>query len=331
MDGKEEWAFDYDLIIYVVPVPTCSKATKSDADWTRLFNSSAKQLAVVHDGNMQNLYPHLLEMCDDLDGIICVHDASYNSCSVLPIPRMLIPNPHEYDPLADITPMSDRTDGFVSMQTFKRWKRVDDLVRAIPFMKTVDEKIICGGGIEYHYMTSKTKCKPEYHNEAGEKIWDKAVEAGMDYRGYITTVERDTILQDVKLLIDPSWSLKYSELGAHFNRVMLEAMSWGCVPVCTNLGMKNSMFFKANENYIEVPYNCTPEDYACIIDKAMGDEGLLTKIQQNNLDIMEQFSKEVIAAKIIDFVNDTSTGEFGEPTQKIVDASSRKMLHFEDF
>lgn len=333
----EDWDADYDLVVYIVPVPTCSKATKGDEDWLKLFrNSSAKQLAVVHDGNMQKLYPHLLEVCDQLDGIVCVHDASFNSCNVLPIRRAFIPNPHEYDPLCSITPMEERTDGFVSMQTFKRWKRVDDLVRAIPYTDDFHEKIICGGGIEYHYMTSKTKCKKEYMDKDGNKIWDNAVEAGMDFRGYITTVERDAVLQDVKLLIDPSWSLKYSELGAHFNRVMVEAMSWGCVPVCTDLGMKNSMLFEAGVNYIEVPYNSNPVEYANYIDNALADNELLTTIQQNNLKLIEMFDKEVIAHAIVEFAfgnGDWSHGETvcGELTEKLKADAKRKMEHFEDF
>ena len=328
----ESWTADYDLVIYIVPVPTCSKSTKGDDAWLKLFrNSSAKQLAVVHDGNMQKLYPHLLEVCDDIDGIICVHDASFNSCSVLPVRRTFIPNPHDYDPLCDITPIKERTDGFVSMQTFKRWKRVDDLVRAIPYMDGFHEKIICGGGIEYHYMTSETKCKPIYKDEQGNRIWDNAIKAGMDFRGYVTTVERDYILQEMKLLIDPSWSLKYSELGAHFNRVMVEAMSWGCVPVCTDLGMKNSILFEAGVNYIEIPHDCNPVEYANIIDRALLDDDMLTRIQTNNLKMMEIFDKDNIASAVIEFLSSDTNSVVGVRTDKLILDSDRKMDHFEDF
>ena len=328
----ESWTSDYDLVIYIIPVPTCSKATKGNEDWLRLFNnSSAKQLAVIHDGNMQKLYPHILEVCNKLDGVICVHDAAYNSCEVLPTRRKFIPNPHDHDPFRDIPTIDERSNGFVSMQTFKRWKRVDDLVRAIPHMLNVDENIMCGAGIEYCYMTSETKCKPEYMDEYGNKIWDNAVDAGMDYRGYITTKERDNILQNVKLLIDPSWSKKYSELGSHFNRVMVEAMSWGCVPVCTDLAMKNSRLFKADINYIEVPYDSTPEQYAAIIDNAMGNEKLLREIQFNNFEIIELFDKQNIANEILHFADNTGAYLLGTPTTKFKEASAKKMQHFEDF
>lgn len=329
MNG-ESWTADYDLVIYIVPVPTCSKATKEDEDWYKLFhNSSAKQLAVVHDGNMQKLYPHLLHFCEYLEGVVCVHDAAYNSCDVLPVRRILIPNPHEFDEFEDIQPISERTDGFISMQTFKRWKRVDDLIRAIPHMNKHTSKIMCGGGIEYHYMTSKTKCKKDYLDADGNKIWESAVSAGMEFQGYITTDVRDEYLSELKLLIDPSWSKKYSELGAHFNRVMVEAMAKGCVPVCTDLAMKNSMLFKPGINYIEVPYNISPEGYADIIDDSLADELLLEEIQENNLKLMRKFDKANIAKSILQFTDRDVLGEVGEPTDKFKDDAAKKMEYFE--
>lgn len=330
MDG-ENWAADYDLVIYIVPVPTCSKSTKEDDNWMKLFeNCGARQIAIIHDGNMQKLYPHILKVSDRLDGVVCVHDASFHSCSVLPVRRTFIPNPHEFDNFAEFTGISDREDGFVSLQTFKRWKRVDDLIRAIPHMDEFHDKVICGGGIEYHYMTSETKCKAEYHDEFGNRIWDNALEAGMEFKGYVTTVQRDEMLSKYKLLIDPSWSLKYSELGAHFNRVMVEAMSLGCVPVCTDLGMKNSLIFEANKHYIEVPYNSTPQEYAAIIDNAIANEALLSQIQANNFILMEAFDKEIIAEGIVEFAF-SDEGEVGTPTDKFKADADKKMLHFEDF
>lgn len=334
MDG-ESWTADYDLVIYIVPVPTCTKATKGDEAWLRLFNnSSAKQLAIVHDGNMRKLYPHILEVCDKLDGIVCVHDASFNSCDVLPIRRAFIPNPHEADEFLCIQPMDARNDGFVSLQTFKRWKRVDDLIRAIPHMDMLNEKIMCGGGIEYHYMTSQTKCKKDYLDADGFKIWDNAVEAGMEYKGYVTTEERDKLLQEYKLLVDPSWSHKYSELGCHFNRVMVEAMYNGCVPVCTDLAMKDSMLFEAGVNYIEIKYDTSPEEYAEILDDALVDTDKLQEMQENNFKLIKQFDSDIIAARIINFAFDIeidSTERIGSVLAEFEQASAKKMEHFDEF
>lgn len=335
-----EWSSyteSYDLIVYVVPVPTCSKQNKEDDTWLDLFeNTMANQVSVIHDGNMQKLYPHILATLSNLQGVICVHDAAFNSAIDLPVNSALIPNAHAFDKAATVVPINQRENGFVSMQTFKRWKRVDDLVRAIPYMQPNHRKIICGGGIEYHYMTSKTKCKAEYLDELGTPIWDEAIVSGMEYMGYVDTQERDSILSRVKLLIDPSWSHSYSKLGAHFNRVMVEAMSLGCVPVCTDLGMSNSSMFKAGTNYIEIPYNISPEGYAEIITRSLEDNNLLQTIQDNNLKLMSRFDCSTVAAQVVDFCftlqrDDYTIRSPGNPSNKLIQDCTKKLAHFQDF
>ena len=323
---------DCDLVIHVIPVPTCTKATKGDMEWIKVFEETVfpKQIAVIHDGNMQKLYPHILQICNHLDGLVCVHDASFNSCDVLPIRRTFIPNPHNYEHSRQVPGISERRDGLVSLQTFKRWKRVDDLVRAIAKMDPFSEKVICGGGIEYHYMTSKTKCKKEYLDDQGNKIWDNALANGMEFLGYIDTEERDELLRSLKLLVDPSWSKSYSQHGSHFNRVMVEAMSWGCVPVCTDLGMKDSLLFKAGINYLEIPYDCDPEYYGAKLDEWIEDEELLSSIQANNLKMMDVFDKENVAAAILEFAKGNE-GVVGSVTPKLEADAAKKMDHFEDF
>lgn len=326
----ESWSSEFDLILHHISVPTCSKATKGDDQWLKIFDQAfADQISVVHDGNMKRLYPHILSICDKIDGIVCVHDAAFHSCAELPVRRAFIPNPHDISP-PYVVEMAERDDAIVSLQTFKRWKRVDDLVRAIPHMDEFTDKFICGGGIEYCYMTSKDKCKPEYHDEDGNRIWDVATEAGMEFLGYVTTEERDKLLQNCKLLIDPSWSKKYSELGCHFNRVMVEAMAHGCVPVCTDLAMINSFLFKPGINYIEIPYNIDSKGYAKILDDAIADTAMLTEIQENNLELIAMFDKVEIANAIIEF-SKSGEGSVGIPSEKLKADAERKMQHFEDF
>ena len=324
----------YDLIVHVIPVPTCTKATKGDEAWKEIFSEinflGTKQIAVVHDGNMQKLYPHILNICEYLDGLVCVHDASFNSCNVLPVRRTFMPNPHHFESSREIPRVCHRREGLVSLQTFKRWKRVDDLIKAIPYMDPLTEKVICGGGIEYHYMTSKTKCKKEYLDDKGNKIWDNALENGMEYLGYVTTQERDELLRNHRLLVDPSWSKNYSQYGSHFNRVMIEAMAQGCVPVCTDLAMKDSLLFKSGENYLELPYDCTPEKYGNMLDYWIENTSILEKIQGNNLKLMKAFDKKIVAEGIVEFAFGNS-GETGIATQKLKESAAKKMDHFEDF
>lgn len=320
-----------DLIIWIIPVPTCNKANKGDSAWMELYEHVVPQVVVIHDGNMRKLYPHLLHMCQKglLEGIVCVHDAAYNSASVLPIKRVLLPNPHNVGN-TNHNCMEDREAQLVSLQTFKRWKRVDDLVRAIPHMDEFHGKVICGGGIEYHYMTSQNKCKAEYMTADGERIWDVAVQAGMDYQGYVTTEERDELLGNSRLLVDPSWSKNYSQLGAHFNRVMVEAMVQGCVPVCTDLGMAKSSLFKADQNYLEIPYDISPVEYGKQLSRWIEDVDLLERIQENNFNILVDFNSAHIASKLIDLALGSWYQDIGTITDEIEAGCAKKLYHFED-
>lgn len=319
-----------DLIIWIIPVPTCTKANKGDIAWVDLYESMVPQVCVIHDGNMPKLYPHLLNLCQRglLDGIVCVHDAAYNSAKVLPVRRILLPNPHNVEEVDD-TPVSERDEGLVSLQTFKRWKRVDDLIRAIPYMATTHDKIICGGGIEYHYLTSDTKCKKEYMTQDGDRIWDVAEMYGMDFKGYVTTEERDELLSTNRLLVDPSWSKNYSGYGAHFNRVMIEAMVKGCVPVCTDLAMRDSSLFVAGKHYLEIPYDISPEGYGKQLSEWIENTTLLGLIQNNNFDLLWLFNREYIASKLVEFALG-NLGAIGDSTPELEAACEKKLAHFED-
>ena len=109
-------------------------------------------------------------------------------------------------------------------------------------------------------------------------------------------------------------------------------MSLGCVPVCTDLGMKNSSFFTAGENYIEIPYDISPEGYAGIIDRYMQDEETLERIQENNLELVEKFDKAAIASMIITMSLE-DTFQFckrGQVTEKFQADALKKLAYFED-
>ncbi len=103
----------------------------------------------------------------------------------------------------------------------------------------------------------------------GNRIWDVALDHGMNYHGVVPNEEVLEMLGSVKLQIDPSWSKKYSDFGAHFNRTTVEAMIKGAVPVATDLGMKNSQIFKSGQNYIEIPHTATPKEFADIVNEAL--------------------------------------------------------------
>lgn len=247
----------YSLVIWAIPVPSKSKPIK---DWQSLYHIRTPQIMVIHDGNLNKLYFHAYEVMDKCSLIVGVHDCAFNSIKVEH--KRLIPNPQVLSRMRPINYVCRKYQIF-SLQTFKRWKHVDDLIRAVPYMKDTTKVLLAGGGIEYYYMTSKTKRKSCYKD-----IWERAIQNGMQYLGYVSESQRDKILQESMLLLDPSWSKTYASYGSHFNRTFVDAIISGCLPAGTNLGMDNNSFF-TKESYITIPYNSSPQGMAELYDRAV--------------------------------------------------------------
>lgn len=325
----------FDLIIHHTPVPTLRKEYKGIDTWKLLYRIKVPQIAISPDANFRDSYPHAYEIVKHLKGVACTHEAGYEACKKLPTRRVLLPGPHIIDIKgAKKRSLSKRKKGFVSIQNFKPIKHVDDLIRSIPFMKKGITKVVAGGGIEYHYMTSENKVKPKYLDKEGNKIWDVALENGMKFVGYIPNEKRDTIMSEVNVLVDCSWSNKYSALGPHFNRTFIEAMKNGCVPTCTDLGMDGSKVFTPGENYIRIPAMCTPKERAGLLEEAMSDEKLLKKIRNNNLKLLPQFDYLSICQGLIDLGTKKSPcgiigeGEVGKEDKEIKRRSKLNMEFF---
>ena len=317
----------YDFVLWHIPVPTVNKENAAVNEWVDLYNSGTKNIAIVHDGNLPELYPHLAWVGHHFHAMVCVHESAYHSAECIAIPRKMIVNPFD---LTNAVPMSkfETRAGFCAVQVFKAWKRVDTLIRAIPHLKTKEPKRIGGAGIEYRYMTSQDKCKPKYFDAAGDRIWDKALRYGMEYVGTIPTDMHYHILRDSKLQIDPSWSKKYSAFGAHFNRTTMEAMICGAVPVATDLGMNNSEVFKAGVNYIEVPAAATPQEFADIIDNGLTDNNQWTTIANNNVTAIQRFAHTTVAQEYIDLANSTQGCATGKETKQLQEKCHKKLEFF---
>ena len=283
---------EYDAVIWHIPVPTLNKDNKGVTQWEELYHPRANHFGIIHDGNFPQLYPHLNHVKEFFKGLICVHEAAYYSTlkTGIDIPSTMIVNPFDLsewqkDPEA-YAPLDwkDR-NGFVSVQVFKGWKRVDSLIRAIPRMQNNEKKIVGGAGIEYRYMTSYDKCKDKYKEQDGTRIWDNAIRFDMDYVGVIPTPTFYNYLKEAKLQIDPSWSKKYSQYGAHFNRTTVEAMICGAVPVATDLGMINSLVFQAGSNFFQLEHDSSFANYAHCIDYWLSHEARVQwrTIRENNM------------------------------------------------
>lgn len=243
----KKWVRGFDLVHWQVPIPTQTQFNRGNHEWPELYDITVPQVAHSHDGNIFNT-PWFDVISSQLRGVGCVHTCALNGAKkCLPVPLSLVPSP-QWDIEKRMTgglPGRDRF-GWLSLQTFKRWKRVDDLVRAVPFMKHEGPRQMAGGGIERYYMTSPDKTKPVYIWRMGDQdlkkpllgqtIWDAALGNGMKYLDYITNDERDKMLRKRTALIDPSWSDTYAKFGAHFNRVVIDALVCGAVPIMRDWG-----------------------------------------------------------------------------------------------
>lgn len=309
----KEYASKFDLIIWQIPVPPKGKGNEGNLDWLELYNVPVKQIAYVHDGNMIKSYPHIYCIVKHLTGAAGTHPCSYHSLAHLPVQRALA-----FTAQVDIEKRIRAADeankkrsGWFSLQTFKAWKHVDDIIRAVPFMGDYP-KILAGGGIEYYYMTSKEKIKPEY-----DGIWYEAECAGLDYRGWVTNARREKILHKSACLIDPSWSISYAKLGDHMNRVVIDALIAGAAPIARNLGVATNKkgigeLFKPDENYFMIPYNATPKEFAQHVDHYVSPDFRANRAMVVNTgrQLLKYWDYRVVAQTFIDLSRGQRAGYY---------------------
>ena len=331
-------ANNYDLIVWQSIFGFKCQDSEKKTSWLKMIkNVKAKQIVIVHDGNLRKYYPWIHHVKDHITGLACVHPSAYEQASWMEIPRALILNPQKIV-YKKTKKFSERSNSILSIQTFKRWKRVDDLVAAVPYINAAGGKVILGGdGIERAYMASVEKCKEEYYctptrdpaadpSRYGKRIWENALDCGMEYVGFISEAKRDEYLQDVKFLLDPSWSKTY---GEHFNRVVVDAMKQGVVPIARNLGISNNEngigIFKPNENYLMIPWNATPKEFGDKINEFLNmDPDKYDEIVQNNWKFIKRFDRKQIASEYIDFAANApwiniETGKYNTTLDKTID------------
>ena len=324
----------YDIIVWQSIFGFKCQESEGKNSWIRMFSEvKAKHIAIIHDGNLQKNYPWIHNLRNYLAGLACVHPSAFNQASVMEIPRALILNPQDISK-QNTTAFSQRENKIFSLQTFKRWKRVDDLVAAVPYIS--GDVIVAGDGIERNYMTSKDKCKPEYYctpdrdpnaseELTGKPIWQNAINAGMQYIGFVSEEKRDEILRNVKFLLDPSWSKTY---GEHFNRVVIDAMLMGVIPIARNLGVSNNEdgigLLKPGENYLMIPWNARPKEFGDLCNRFLSmTEAEYSQIVENNFEFVKQFDRKKIASEYIALATQivkTETGKYNSSLNELIDS-----------
>jgi glycosyltransferase involved in cell wall biosynthesis len=135
------------------------------------------------------------------------------------------------------------------------------------------------------------------------KFWEAAEQNGMTHHDYWNTGDVDFWLSHARVLVDPSWSKNYSKNGGHFNRVVVDAMIRGCVPVARPLGMGDELF-KAGEHYIAIPQDVLVEEYADIVLEAGNMSPVAAqRYRDANRAILPMFDRATVAGRLIGLVN----------------------------
>mgnify|MGYP001186947060 FL=1 len=318
-----QMANQHDMIIWESIFGFKNKKSKGNTVWLPMIEDvTAKQVMIVHDGNLRKLYPWVYKFRSKMEGVSCVHVSAYESAEAMDLPRSMILNPQVIGDTPPEINFEGRQRVILSPQTFKRWKHVDDLVASVPYLEDCTVKV-AGDGIERSYMTSIDKCKPEYYctketdpdapeSLQGNRIWENAINHGMKYLGFISEKVRDEILKDSLFLIDPSWSKTY---GEHFNRTIVDAMKMGAVPIAVNLGIAPNesgvgSLFKPNENYLMLKYDYTPKQYADKINEYLNiSKEEYERIVRNNFELIKKFDRRKIAQDYIDLAYGKVCGE----------------------
>jgi hypothetical protein len=147
----------------------------------------------------------------------------------------------------------------------------------------------------------------------------------MQYIGFVSEQKRDEILSHSKFLLDPSWSRTY---GEHFNRVVVDAMLMGVVPIARNLGVsdneKGEGLLKPGKNYLMIPWDATPKQFGDLCNKFLMMQPFdYGKIVANNWEFVKKFDRKNIASEYIALATgllETQTGKFTGELNDTVDS-----------
>ena len=293
--GEQTWQFlarKHDLIVWEVPLP--SKSVRGErAPWEHLTKVKTPQIFVVHDGNFIRNNFELAHL-----GVghqfVAVHPCASGTLSSVSVPHTMIVNPQRMDRQYKHFNWHRRRRVVGSLQTFKAWKRVNVFLQTVPGLRESEQVWLAGGGIMQRYLTSKTKVKRGYEPE----IWNRAVKAGMVYHGYVSESDRDDLLQETRLLCDFSWSDNYVQYGAHFNRVLVDALMMGCIPVAHVEMTDHKGFFEASRNYVPLSQDPRQDiDEALCMSKRRAYE-----YWQEGQRLLKKFDAKKVAKKYLDLI-----------------------------
>lgn len=256
--------------------------------WWKFFDldDRTKQVFYVHDGYFDVRSQYLSALKDKILFLGGSMIAAYRCCEEFGIPNMLWTSARW---IPDKMPVNkNREVDFFAAHMFKSMKHMEDLIASVPYVDRGSNIVIAGTGIEYSYMTSKTKCKsnymcsvkrdPELPKELDGKmsLWDRGIENGMKYMGQMAAADVQKTFLNTKFAIDPSWCKHYAQYGiTHINGFITEAIIGGAYPVLRDyrglVERDKDPYDPMYENIraIYIPWNATPREFASYLNEAL--------------------------------------------------------------
>lgn len=288
-------------------------------DWADLFTKvRAKKVIMLRDDHLWDAQGWYAYLDTYVDGWACVHKCSFDMAADMAAPRAIIPSPHDMGSVPhQVSGADDRFRTLFSIQNAKSWKKVDQLIRAVPYIRTLNT-ILAGDGLVIRNMRappSGGKLKPGYtgnfrldpdlpKHRVGKPIWNIATKSEMfTYTGPMNEKARDQTYRDALFGID----LSNRTSTGQWNRVFIEAAKQGCVMMAVPRfmsGKDGDNFLQPGIHYLPVDPELTPKQLAAQIDdhcKNYGDnKQRYRKIQKTVRDLLPLFDRSKAARALVD-------------------------------
>lgn len=293
-----DYANTFDVVVFGAMYGLNNGHTQGSSAWAACITDIEPPVVfMVRDDHLEERTPWVMAFAPYVAGWAGVQECSFDSCSALGSPSALIYSGHgEAHP--DALKVR-RNAQALALATWKPWKQGRRLLMAAPHMNNL--LVVGGDGIEFRYMRSPDKARPRDFYPDGRRIWDVAKAGHMRYLGPIREEERDALLLKSVAMVD----LSYRENSGQINRVVIEAMRHGCIPVCDPRFISgdsggNGRLFKAGVDYVAVDSRAEPKALAQSIDRAIGGYGYsVKKMREHNLSRVDEFSRKAAADSLV--------------------------------
>lgn len=141
----------YDVVIFTNPCPHITKSYK-DKSWQQCYDINAFKIAIFHEPLAEGHYPWIKDV--PIDHAVAVQPKAWLSTEILDrrIPRSMIRHPMELDDMLEVSEevLEAKKKECICPHQFRSWKRMDDVIRAIPLCERPIH--VFGKGTEYYYM-----------------------------------------------------------------------------------------------------------------------------------------------------------------------------------